>query len=225
MAQSGRCSHGHHLHRQHLHATAAAKCKQADNSSASSASSPSPIAGGFGTSKSGAFTLRGAQQNHSSIVVGANPILRQHHKTISGQSKQQLCYATQASKMSSSNNYGNSYYSTMNYAAGGGLAAGQHSGFLASYQHPPTADLLGTGYQCQQQQQSGALAPPQPPPIYHIATGNTNQTTRLIWQQAAPTDSGNGCTIEGGAYMPLSNGPDASGQARSENGSVYQTIY
>lgn len=77
------------------------------------------------------------------------------------------------------------------------------------YQHPPTADLLGTGYQCQ--------PPPQYPPIYHIATGNSNQTTRLIWQNGNGTNP-DGFTIDG-SYMPLSNAP------RSDNGSVYQTIY
>jgi len=87
------------------------------------------------------------------------------------------------------------------------------------YQHPPTADLLGTGYQYQP-------APPPPPtqqqqlqyPIYHIATTNNSQTTRLIWNNGNGT-SPDGFTIDGGSYMPLSNAQ------RSDSGSIYQTIY
>lgn len=87
-------------------------------------------------------------------------------------------------------------------------------------QHPPTADLLGTGYQCQpsnhhhqQQQQQQAHYP-----IYHIAGASNNQTTRLIWNNGNGT-SPDGFRIDGGTYMPLSNA------ARSDSGSVYQTIY
>lgn len=98
------------------------------------------------------------------------------------------------------NNYQNGYYT---------LTANQQQ---QHYQHPPTADLLGTGYQCQQPQQQ------QQYPIYHIATGNHNQTTRLIWNNGNGT-SADGFTIDGGSYMPLSNAP------RSDSGSVYQTIY
>lgn len=91
------------------------------------------------------------------------------------------------------------------------------------YQQPPTADLLGAGYLCSGQpmgqHQTMHLQQGHPEcPIYHIATSNGNQTTRLIWNNGNGVGS-DGFTIEGGAYMPLSNA------ARSDSGSVYQTIY
>jgi len=248
-----------------------AKCKQQhhghhDAHSPVSSAAPSPTGAAFFAAKSTLATLRHSPSNNggpfanntnSSIILGTNPMLGRHahhHKTISGQSKRQFCLSMQRpnEKLSSNgnnNNYStgtlssNTYYSTMNYHN----LHHQHQQHQQQHhqqqqQHPPTADLLGTGYQCQQQPNYSLAPPLPPPPIYHIATGNaaSNQTTRLIWQQ----ERDNGYTIDssGGPFDPLgqrnqmsnseSQSQSAVGHAPHKQSSVgeneagvYQTIY
>jgi len=134
-------------------------------------------------------------------------------------------------------NQTNGYYSTINYAdqlsSGSGSGSSNHEqnnadenhfGPMHSYQQQPaTADLLGTGYQCQQHS-SGLTSPlqqlpPLPPPplnlgqqIYHISNNNnSSQTTRLIWSSNGTNSSAAnepmGYSLDGtAAYMPLSSG-------------------
>ena len=308
------------LHESHLRASECAKCCHASASQSPdescSAASPWPIivgaqqAGGsaassttnssriLGTLRPGPMLQSNTMNfaNSSSIIVGLNPIARnhqQHHqqtlmsqtaqmgqlasKTLSSHIKQQLCFATQASKVGAAamqlDTCGGSggYYSAMNYAGAVGdterATGGAHFvGPLGPYttngqllhqqqQQPPTADLLGTGYQCQQ-----AFAQMQPS-LYHMAAqqqqqqqqqlqqaNSGSQTTRLVWQQATNEQRNNSATngylIDGGTYMPLSSSSSGGGLAgpagqatrgrggvagpSSHSGSgspIYQTIY
>lgn len=117
------------------------------------------------------------------------------------------------------------------------LSSGDHNqtsfhcsyyGTNSIYSHPPTADLLGTGYQASSANNANANGYQQAPTSFHqpgnmyhpITTTNNGLTTRLVWQQPAnerqqqqQLDSN-----EAGYFMPLSQ------TGRSETGSLYQTI-
>lgn len=158
----------------------------------------------------------GLKSSASSSVSGLSAISGHSHLSKQQQQQQQPspynCYKTSNGSYAASQYYG------------------QHQSFMTSttttttaannpphYHHAPTADLLGTGYQCQQPQQ-----PPQYP-IYHIGTTTANpaQTTRLIWQNGNGT-SPDGFTMDG-SYMPLSS--HAPSKSDNDTGSAYQTIY
>lgn len=148
-------------------------------------------------------SLRAGPKSSASSVSGLSA-LSGHSQTLGAAHKSAYCY-----KANCAGYYTNTLGAPFHY---------QQRPQQTHYQQPPTADLLGTSNasylsHCHQQQQQ------QPQyPIYHIATGNTSQTTRLIWNKGNGT-SPDGFTIDAGSYMPLSNG------ARSDSGSVYQSIY
>lgn len=87
------------------------------------------------------------------------------------------------------------------------------------YQHPPTADLLGTGYQCHQQQQQHSR------PLYNPT--NSNQTTRLIWSSGNGNDVQDGFVVDSAYSTQLANNFQSTTPATNnplDTGSVYQTI-
>lgn len=176
-----------------LHAT----CRLAKRTACVLRRSPNARAGGVAQgAKSGAV---------SSGVIGA---LRAGNKSLAGSSASGLSTANSGQSIAKPAAYCFNQQHQLGFYQHS--AANQY--LQHHYQQPPTADLLGTGYQCQPQPQY---------PIYHLAAANHNQTTRLIWNNGNGT-SPDGFTIDGGSYMPLScdNAPP-----RSDSGSVYQTIY
>lgn len=154
-------------------------------------------------------SLRAGPKSSASSVSGLSAIsgqsLHQHpHQNTSSAAAAAYCFKN-------ASNCTGGYYTTTTSNNNNNHNSYQHQN---SYQHPPTADLLGTGYSsCQQP----TLAPPQYS-IYHIATGNNpNQTTKLIWNNG--NNGNDGFMIDANNYMPLSNAP------RSDTASYYEKIY
>lgn len=166
----------------------------------------------------GSLDLRPSTKLSSSAVSALSPFSGSGNQnsgsaTLKPNHLQQQQYCLKSSTNSDSNNMN----SSLSYA--------YYSPPTSQYSHPPTADLLGTGYQSTYQQRPFSNSN-----MYHQSTIPANlgspHTTRLVWQahnqQHQHQQHQNNIRLGGndaGFYMPTSQ----TGQ--SESGSLYQTIY
>lgn len=160
----------------------------------------------------------------------------QHSTTGSGSSSQNSSAAATARRFTSGgpNYYGKSSHQQLAPGALNSYACYNQSIYsmcptttTASQQQPPTADLLGTGYQCAgSKSMHVSNADNNQQQVYHIGLPNNSQATRLVWHQPINSTANGSYLIERGQHTQNNyTSLNYSLNERSDSGSVYQTIY